>query len=389
MELAGGVRLADAVTLGALASHVPIQEVRAAIKEAGREGVRNRLLTSELTMLFVIAMSLYRDVSYVEVLRCLFEGFRRFGNSLSRVIPTKGAVTQARDRLGFEAVQGLFRRIARPMADKKAKGAWYRGLRTVALDGSTLDVYDSPSNVAAFGYPPASRGNSAFPKIKFVALCETGTHAAFACEMGSYTVGEAELSLNLFESLKPGMLLLADRGFLSYELWDKARATGADLLWRVSSTWTLSAREMLGDGSWIARIRPQTGKRRTEREIAVRVVEYSIEGSAESYRLVTTLLAPEEAPAEELAALYHERWEVESMFDEMKTHLKGSRVVLRSKTPDLVRQEFWGMMLAHRALRELMYEAAFEKGWDPDVISTVHAIRLVRRTMASAAALPP
>jgi hypothetical protein len=185
------------------------------------------------------------------------------------------------------------------------------------------------------------------------------------------------------------MLLLADRGFLSYDLWNESKATGADLVWRVSASWGLPVETMLDDGSWISRIQPPRARRKKEPDVRVRVVAYKLEGSSKAYRLVTSILDPNDAPAQELATLYHERWEIESVFDEIKTHLKGPKVVVRSKTPELVRQEFWGMMIAHRALRDLMYEAASEKGWDPDDVSLVHAIRIVRRTMSGAAALPP
>jgi len=297
--------------------------------------------------------------------------------------------SRARARLGWEPLKVLFERIAVPMAAESAKGCWYRNWRTVALDVATLDVPDSASNAAAFGYPAASRGKSAFPQIRFAVLCETGVHAAFACEMGTCSTGEAELARQVLGRLQAGMLLLADRGFLSYDLWNESKATGADLVWRVSASWGLPVETMLDDGSWISRIQPPRARRKKEPDVRVRVVAYKLEGSSKAYRLVTSILDPNDAPAQELATLYHERWEIESVFDEIKTHLKGPKVVVRSKTPELVRQEFWGMMIAHRALRDLMYEAASEKGWDPDDVSLVHAIRIVRRTMSGAAALPP
>jgi hypothetical protein len=390
MGLSAGIRPADLVTLGALAEHVPMTEVRSAIQEHGVGGQRRRSLPAELTALFVVAMCLYREVSYVEVLRCLLEGMRWLGFDVSGAVATKGAITQARERLGWKCVHGLYRRLAKPIAVSGTKGAWYRGWRTVVIDGSTLDVADTEENVEAFGYPAASRGSSAFPKIRMAVLCETGTHVVFACAMGAFAQGEVSLSAELLPHLKPGMLLLADRGFMGFDLWRRAAAAKADLLWRARENHRLEPETRLPDGSFLSRIYASPNDLRTGTGgIQVRVIEYTIEGSSELYRLLTTILDPELAPAGELAALYHERWEVESVFDEIKTHLEGAGVVLRSKKPDLVQQEFWGLMVAHLALRGLMHEAAVNQGWDPDQISFVHTLRIVKRTMPSRLAISP
>jgi hypothetical protein len=302
-------------------------------------------------------------------------------------IATKGAITQARVRLGKDALRLLFERTAKPMASRETRGAWYRSWLTVALDGTTLIVPDTAENAKTFDYPGAA-GSVGYPQLRCVCLCETGTHAAFAASMGPFRVGERELATPLLSSLKPGMLLLADMGFLGYDFWQEASATGADLLWRASKLWDLPKIRVLADGSWISRLRPSKELKR-EDEIAVRVVQYAIDGVDQVYRLVTTILDPARAPALELAALYHERWEAELIFDEIKTHLRGPRLTLRSKTPDLVEQEFWGLMLAHRALRSLIHQAALSRKLDPDKLSFTHTIRVVRRTLPRRTALSP
>lgn len=385
--LPGGPRLADYATLGILASHVSKESVRSAMERAGVKDVRRRLLPMEFTALFVVAMSLYRDVAYEEILRCLLEGMRWLG-PVAPEIATKGAVTQARYRLGSESMRLLFEELAKPMAKQETQGAWYRSWLTVVVDGTTLEVPDSEENADAFGYPTNPKPG-VFPLLRCACLCETGTHAAFAARVRPYASSEIEMMSSMTEALRPGMLLLADRGFFGYDLWKKAAGSGAELLWRVNSNWTFPQNEILEDGSWIAELRPPSKKHPGQESIRVRVIQYGLKDSKEIYRLVTTILDPKEAPAPELAALYAERWEVEGIFDEMKTHLKGRGLTLRSKTPELALQEFWGMMIAHRALRSLIHEAALKAKVDPDKISFTNAVRIVKRTLPSRATLSP
>jgi hypothetical protein len=273
----------------------------------------------------------------------------------------------------------LYEQVARPIATPATEGAWYRRWRLVSLDGSCLDLADTEENCRAFGRPEASRGESAFPQLRFVALVENGTHVLFGARLGAFAEGETTLAHGALNALRPGMLCLADRQFFGHALWQAAAATGAELLWRVKRNLTT--------------IHPsQKDRRHRTRGVQVRVVEYRLEGVAEAeplYRLVTTILDPAEAPAAELAALYHERWEIEGALAELKTHLRGARMVLRSKTPELVRQEFWGLLLAHFAVRGLMHEAALRAGEDPDRLSFLHAVRVIRRKLPLFAALPP
>jgi len=295
--------------------------------------------------------------------------------------------------LGWEPLKRLFETTAEPIATKQTKGAWYRKWRLVSLDGSTLDVADNLDNETAFGRPAASRGSSAYPQIRFAALLENGTRVLFAARMDGCRSSETKLTGELLPSLKEGMLCLADRYFLGYELWRNAKATGADLLWRGRKNLRLDVDRRLSDGSYLSRIYLGTPDWRHKRNgIVVRVIDYVLEGVANTepiYRLVTTILDPDDAPARELAALYHERWDIETAFDELKTHLRGRQIILRSKTPDLVRQEFYGLLLAHFAIRGLMHEAAAGVGEDPDELSFMHAVRVIRRRLPRFAAIPP
>jgi len=267
----------------------------------------------------------------------------------------------------------------------------YYGL--VSLDGSTLDVADTAENAKAFGRPGASRGSSAFPKIRFVALLENGTHVLWAAHMGKYATDELTLAKSVVPALRKGMLCLADRFFPSHQLWRRAARTGADLLWRTRRNARLDVEKRLPDGTYLSRIYASTSDRRKRRKgIVVRVIDYrlkNVPGAEAIYRLITTILDHEKAPAQELAALYHERWEIETTLDELKTHLRGAQIVLRSKTPELVRQEFFGLLMAHFAIRGLMHEAALKADEDPDRLSFLHSVRVVQCRMARYGAISP
>jgi hypothetical protein len=342
---------------------------------------------------FVIALALFMQSSSREVLRCLLEGLQwLLGPSAAIKVTGKSGISQARTRLGWEPMQQLHDEVVKPIAVPATRGAWYRNWRLVSLDGSTLDIADEPANEKAFGRPGSSRGSSAFPQIRFVSLVENGTHVLFGSQLAGYGTSEIALTRAILSKLQPGMLCLADRNFFGYALWDQARATGADLLWRVKTQIRLPCEQRLSDGSYLSRIYPSEKDRRHKtNSIKVRVIDYQlgVEDAEPLYRLVTTILDHEQAPATELAALYHERWEIETALDELKTHLRGADIVLRSKTPDLVRQEFYGLMMAHFAIRGLMHEAALKADVDPDRLSFLHAVRVVRRKLGGFAAVPP
>jgi hypothetical protein len=295
--------------------------------------------------------------------------------------------------VGWEPLRQLHDEVVKPIAVAATRGAWYRQWRLVSLDGSTMDVADEEANDKAFGRPGSSRGSSAYPQFRFVSLVESGTHVLFGTRMSPYLTGENTLAREVLGALDGGMLCLADRGFFGYEMWHRALATKAQLLWRMKKNAVLPCDERFADGSFLSRIYPSEADRRHQTNATqVRVIEYRLEGVADAepiYRLVTSMLDPEHGPAQELAALYHERWEIESAFDELKTHLRGASIVLRSKTPDLVRQEFYGLLMAHFAVRALMHEAALSANEDPDRLSFIHAVRVVRRKLTAFNAIPP
>lgn len=393
-SLPAGSRIADYVSLGVVAKAFPAEQIRATLAATGRESVRHRDLPAHVVVYYVIALSLYMQSSYREVLRCLLEGIQWLLDPTTKIkVAGNSGISQARTRLGWEVLRHLHDEAVKPVAVAETKGAWYRQWRTVSLDGSSLDVADEKSNSEAFGRPGSGRGQSAYPQIRFVSLVENGTHVLFGSRMGDYATSELELAKTVLPSLRQGMLCLADRGFFGYAMWKQAADTGAQLLWRARKDNQLPREKQLQDGSYLSRIYASEKDRRQEvNGIEVRVVEYrldGIEGAEPLYRLATSILDSELAPAEELAALYHERWEIETAFDELKTHLRGAGIVLRSKTPDLVRQEFYGLLMAHFAVRGLMHEAALSAGADPDRLSFLHAVRVVRRKMTAFHAIPP
>jgi hypothetical protein len=365
-----------------------------ALTKCERTSRRERELPAHVVVYYVMALGLYMNCACREVLRCLLEGMRWLhGPETECAVTGDSGISQARTRLGWEPLRQLHDELVRPLATPDTRGAWYRQWRLVSLDGSTLDVPDTKANAEAFGRPHNHKGEGGFPQIRFVSLGENGTHVLFGSRMGECRRSEFALAEELLPALSKGMLCMADRLFLSCRLWTKARANGADLLWRASKSFPLPCFERFSDGSYRSVLYPNTSDRRRERNgVPVRVMEYLLPGVAGAeplYRLVTSIVDPEQAPAQELAALYHDRWELETAFDELKTHLRGARIVLRSKTPDLVRQEFYGLMLTHFAIRGLMHEAALHADEDPDRLSFTHTVRILRRRLPQFGAIPP
>lgn len=396
--LPAGIRITDLMSLGVIAKTFPLEEVNKVLKEHGKESQRERLLPAHVVVYYVIALALYMQVSYREVLRCLLEGVRWLMGPNAKIhIACKSGISQARSRLGSLPMKSLYDQLVRPIAvrgdDRATRGAYFGKWKLVSIDGSTLDVADTNDNALEFGRPGASRGDSAYPQIRFVSLVENGTHVLFGARMGGYHDSEVALSKDIIPRLEKGMLCMADRNFFSYNMWQLAVSTGADQLWRIKKNLILKPIEVLEDGSFLSKVYPSAKDRREDTNgITVRVIEYQLEGATDaepSYRLITTILSPQDADAESLAALYHERWEIESAIGEFKTHLRGAQIVLRSQKPELVRQEFFGFMLAHFAIRGLMHEAALKDDVDPDEISFVHTIRVIRRKMAAAVSFPP
>jgi hypothetical protein len=343
---------------------------------------------------YIIALALYMQSSYGEVLRCLREGLVwLFGREAAGKTAAKSAISQARARLGVEPLRRLYEELAQPIATERTRGAWYREWRLFSLDGSTLDVADTKANRRAFGRPSNHKWKGSYPQMRLAGLVENGTHVLLGMQHGCFRTGETILARGALKLLKRGMLCLADRNFLGYELWKEASATGADLLWRAKKNLILPCLKRFADGSYLSRIYASTTDRLHDRNgITVRVIEYAVEGVEDAeplYRLITTILDPERAPAKELAAIYTERWEIETALDELKTHLRGARIVLRSKTPEGAVQELYGFLLAHFAVRGLMHEAALKADVDPDRLSFKHTVHVVRRKLTSFVALSP
>jgi len=375
----------------------PAELVDGIIDEAGRREQRQRLLPARVVVYYVLALALFADCSYEEVMRQLVEGLAwETGWEQSWEVPSKMAISKARARLGKEVLELLFRAACVPVASKSTRGAFYRDLRLVSIDGTCLDVADTPANDAEFGRPGSSRrdGGGAFPQLRVVALAESGTHAIFDAAMGPYSTSERVLADQLWGSLGQGMLCLADRGFYGFERFKTAASTGAELLWRVNSTVSLPREQTLGDGSYLTHIAKDNHGRKRAGAIRVRVIEYQLDDPAltdteQRYRLITTLTDPDTAPGAELASLYPQRWELESALDELKTHQRGPKVVLRSRSPDGVYQEAWGHLATHYAIRRLMHDAALQADLIPHRLSFIRSLRAARRSTRTQPGLFP
>lgn len=385
-------RLSDRIAIGLLTVTFPPELVDRVVAETGRVQRRSRLLPARVVVYYVLAMCLFFGQGYEEVARLLTEGLayaRRWRGTWR--VPSTAAITRARARLGPEPLRALFAAVCQPMAAEATAGAFYRSWRLVAVDGTTFDVPDTAANVAFFGRPGSARGagKGAFPQARVTALGECGTHAIFAAALGPLAVHETELGRRLFTHLRAGMLMIADRGFAGFDLWRAAASTGADLLWRVKNSAVLPVVEQLADGSYLSHIYAARDKNRHADPVTVRVIEYTLAGSATVYRLITTITDPAQAPAADLAALYAQRWEFEISLGELKTHQGAPRMVLRSQAPGGVEQEVYGFLLVHYAIRALMHQAALDAGLDPDRVSFTRSLRLARRQVPAQAALSP
>lgn len=338
-----------------------------------------------------MALALFASEGYEEVMRQLVAGLAwttRWAGAWR--VPSSPAISKARARLGPGVLAALFDRVCVPVAVRDTPGAFYRSWRLVAVDGTTFDAPDDAANTARFGKPSNDQGNGAFPQVRVVALAECGTHAVFAAAMAGITTGEQDLLRRLLPKIGAGMLVLADRNFLGHQLWTEVAGTGADLVWRAKSDTRLPVVTELADGSYLSHL-AAPGTRGRGQRIPVRVIEYTLKASesthphkaGEVYRLVTSILDPDAAPADDLAGAYAQRWEIESVFDEIKTHQLQSRPVLRSRDPDGIEQEIWGILLVHHAIRDLIALTARDAGIDPDRISFTRALRAARRHVSN------
>lgn len=368
----------------------PEEDVHRILQQTGRASVRERKLPAWLMVYYTIALGLLVSVGAREVLRRLLQRPRE---RLRLMMPTEAAITKARQRLGAEPLIRLFEEYVQPIATKTLKGAWYRGRLLVGLDGSTVQVLDTRANVRAFGKPPSSRGETTCAQIRWVGLGEIGTHALFAVEMAGWRASEYALAGKLLRHLKSGMLCIADRAFYGFALWEQAVGTGADLLWRVQKQIPLPRLKRLWDGSYLSEVRPPTtqGKAHRCKSIPVRLIEFdvTVRSTRHHYRLITNIMDPRQGPALELAQLYGRRWSIETIFDEIKDGLGGGAPILRSKLPALVRQDFYGLLLAHYGVRKIMLEAARKENANPDELSFVHALSVVIRRLPEMVSFSP
>jgi Insertion element 4 transposase N-terminal/Transposase DDE domain len=414
--------LTDHIELGVLARAFPRDLLDEVVEATGCREQRSRRLPAHVMLRFVIAQGLWFGQSAEEVMRLLVGGLVWLGSwGDGWQVPSRSAIAQARARLGAAPMRALFDRVAVPVALAGTKGSWLWGYRLMSIDGTTLDVADTAANEAAFGRSGNDHATSAFPQLRLMTLSEVGTHAVVAAQIGAYRTGERALAGGLVGALDGEMLVLADAGLYSWQLWTQAQASGAQLAWRVGASLGLPVLRELGDGSYLSvliasKVKGPTARDRlraaaqaaahggpplpADRAQLVRVIDYTVtnrppdqpgndQPNDQPIRLITTLLDPGLISAAELAAAYAQRWEHENALDELKTHLRGGGQVLRSKTPQLIEQELYGLLLAHYAVRELLCQAADQAGEDPDRLSLLRAIRLVRRQVTDQAAFSP
>lgn len=392
----GPAGLGDRPLLEALEAAIPDEAVEAAIEATGTRERRRRRLPTHLVVTLVVAMGLWASESMRHVLAEVVAGWREGSGDepAGWRLPSTAAIVQARQRAGARLLRELFEAVAGPIATAQTAGAFLGGLRLMAIDGTTIDVADTPENDQAFGRPTTKRGDGAFPQIRVLALIETGTHVICDAVIRPFGTGEVPTALRLLRSIGPGMLLLWDRGFHSYEMVQTTLKQQAHFLGRTKKNIVLRPTEILADGSFLARIYPSpTARRRDEDGIELRVIEYALDTPAgpgrEKYRLITSLLDEQTFPAAQLAATYHERWEIETALDEVKVHQWAHPRPLRSKHPREVVQEVYGLLLAHLAIRTVMHQAALREGVDPDRLSFTGALRVLRRAIPRAQRTSP
>ena len=404
-----------------LVSSVPRDAIDHAVARCGVGAKRSDgKLPPHVTAYLTMGLWLFPEDDYTEVAAKVTGSLDRFGCwDASWSVPTSGGISQARQRLGRETLAEVFEQVVEPVGSMLTRGAMLRSWRVLAIDGFDVDVPDTPANAAEFGYAGSGDNRSAYPKARVVALSECGTHAFLAAQVGAWATGEKTLAMPLYSRLRREELLTADRNFYSWQAWDHAAATGADLLWRAPTGLALPVVTVLADGTYqTVLVKPSIRGGRRERILAAahagllddcddavderglpvahlaRVVEYDVpdragNGNGELIVLLSTVLDPGAAHADELAEAYHLRWEHETGNDQLKTHLRGPGKILRSRLPDLAYQEIWAWLLVHHAMSVLITRAAEAADVDPDRVSFTRTLRIVRRTATGTAAIPP
>ena len=393
--LGPGARLADFLSASLMARVVPPEVIHEVLDAHGRNSRRIRAFPAVAGVYYVMALSLYPEASYEAVFSAVSQGLAWKAGAPQPAGVSKVAISLLRSRIGAQPLADLVQRCCVPLADRTTHpSAFYRGLRLVGIDGSTFELPDEPEIDQAFGRPEGRQGRAGYPQARCVVLAECATHAVIGANLGEYHTGEWPLCIPLLERLRPDMLCLADRGFNGFEHWEQASATGAELLWRCASTRNLPVEQLLKDGSYLSTIRPggvSVAEARA-RAITVRVIDYvlpKMAGAQSHYRLITTLLDAKAAPAMELAELYHRRWELEAIYDELKTHLLQNRRVLRSRTPELVRQEFYGWVLMHYTVRWLLHQGAARHRIPHEDLSFTGHVQMLRQQQPLSGAFPP
>jgi hypothetical protein len=384
-----GVR--DRPLLEAVQAALPDEVVEQAIDATATREQRRRLLPTRVVVTLVVAMGLWAGESMRHALAAVVDGWRESDAATEAHwhLPCTAALVRARRRVGARLLRVLFHAVAGPIATAQTPGAFLHGLRLMALDGTTLEVADTSANERAFGRPRTQRGTSAYPQVRLVALIETGTHALCDVVLRPCRAAETPAGRRLLRSVGPGMLLLWDRNFHSFEMIRATQAHGADFLGRAKVNLIFEPTEVLADGSFLAAVYPSPYDRlRRVGGHPVRIIEYALdtpeEVGRERYRLVTSLLDERTFPAKQLAAVYHERWEIETTLDEVKVHQWAHPKPLRSQSPREVVQEIYGLLLAHLAIRTMMHHAALRQALDPDRLSFTGALRVLRRAIPRA-----
>jgi hypothetical protein len=378
----------EQVTIDVLEQVIGRERMQASITAHWAKEQRIRRLPALLTLCLCIGMNLLTSVSLRWVLIRMVRGTRLLSDTGIDELASKGAISQARYRLGARPLVALFKATCRPLATPDTIGAFAFGLRLVAIDGTTEEVADTPANAAYFGRHHADRGAAAYPQAQAVYLCECGTHAIFDAGFWPVHTSEQVGARRLLRSVEADMLLMWDRGLYSFEMVHLTRQRGAHALCRLSSTLKPRCVEVLPDGTYLAEVFPDDYARRKAGEHQrVRIIEYTIDdpnrpGHGQVHRLLTTLLDPGMYPALNLIPLYHERWEIEVAIDEIDTHQRLLDRPLRSRKPVGVIQELYGLLLAHFVIRSLIHQAAVAHQLDPDQISFIQSVRLITDAFA-------
>lgn len=408
-----GIRVSENISLEQMQRYYPLDVVQDCLKTTNCESQRNRELPNWFVVYYLMAACNQRHLSQKEVLRRMGDGIQWFQGLVDIKVTGRSGITQSKERVASKAMKAIFDSCSLPIAKQGEPSCFYKDLLIVIIDGTEFDLYDSIPNSQHFGKSSNQHGETGYPKARTVGLMEAGTRIVFDLAIGRYKkpkptqesdkptekdktkkkrellseskvdVSEIKLARKLIRSLKPGMLLLADRLFMAFDLFEDCRRTGAQLLFRARDDRNLKKDEKLSDDSYLSTL--YDSKKGSKRKSKVRVVEFDVEATTEneepkttSYRLITTLLDPIRYPAVELANLYRQRWQIETMLDEAKNHLLGGEL-LRSRTPELVEQEIYAAFMTNNLIHSMMYEAAVRAKIDPGDLSFTHAKNVFER----------